>query len=79
MIRGLVLMPYLVANVVVALLWFWMLDTQIGIVNQVISWFGIDPISFFGDEAWAIPTIALRQRLAAPGLHRAADLRRAGR
>jgi multiple sugar transport system permease protein len=57
-IRGLVLMPYLVANVVVALLWFWMLDAQIGIVNQILSWFGIGPISFFGSESWAIPTIA---------------------
>jgi multiple sugar transport system permease protein len=57
-IRGLVLMPYLVANVVVALVWFWMLDAQIGILNQVLSWFGIGPISFFGSEAWAIPTIA---------------------
>jgi multiple sugar transport system permease protein len=57
-IRGLVLMPYLVANVVVALLWFWMLDAQIGVVNQILSWFGLGPVSFFGDEAWAIPTIA---------------------
>jgi multiple sugar transport system permease protein len=57
-IRGLVLMPFLVANVVVALLWFWMLDAQIGIVNQVLSWFGLGPISFFGSESWAIPTIA---------------------
>ncbi len=57
-IRGLVLMPYLVANVVVALLWFWMLDAQIGVVNQILSWFGIGSISFFGSESWAIPTIA---------------------
>jgi multiple sugar transport system permease protein len=57
-VRGLVLMPYLVANVVVALLWFWMLDAQIGIVNQVLGWVGLGPISFFGNEAWAIPTIA---------------------
>jgi multiple sugar transport system permease protein len=57
-IRGLVLLPYLVANVVVALLWFWMLDAQIGIVNQVLGWVGLGPISFFGSESWAIPTIA---------------------
>ena len=57
-IRGLVLLPYLVANVVVALLWFWMLDAQIGIVNHVLGTLGFDSISFFGDEAWAIPTIA---------------------
>jgi multiple sugar transport system permease protein len=57
-IRGLVLLPYLVANVVVALLWFWMLDAQIGIANQLLSAVGIDAVSFFGDATWAIPTIA---------------------
>lgn len=57
-IRGLVLLPYLVANVVVALLWFWMLDAQIGIVNQVLAAVGIDAVAFFGSETWAIPTIA---------------------
>ncbi|MGH3585091.1 MAG: carbohydrate ABC transporter permease [Pseudonocardia sp.] len=58
LVRGLVLLPFLVANVVVALLWFWMLDAQIGIVNQVLAWFGVGPISFFGSAAWAVPTIA---------------------
>ena len=33
-IRGSILLPFLIANVVVALLWFWMLDYQIGIVNN---------------------------------------------
>ena len=76
-VRGIVLMPYLVANVVVALVWFWMLDFQLGIVNQILAGSASARIAFFGDEAWAIPTIALRQRLAARRLHRAADLRRA--
>jgi multiple sugar transport system permease protein len=57
-VRGLVLLPYLVANVVVALLWFWMLDAQIGIVNQVLEGLGLDPVAFFGSQTWAIPTIA---------------------
>jgi multiple sugar transport system permease protein len=57
-IRGLVLLPYLVANVVVALLWFWMLDAQIGIVNQILTALGLDPVAFFGSDTWAIPTIA---------------------
>ncbi|AYY12493.1 sugar ABC transporter permease [Actinobacteria bacterium YIM 96077] len=58
-IRGLVLLPYLVANVVVALVWFWMLDYQLGVVNQILDWIGLGRISFFGSETWAIPTIAL--------------------
>ncbi|PZQ89511.1 MAG: sugar ABC transporter permease [Leifsonia xyli] len=58
-IRGIILLPYLVANVVVALLWFWIFDYSSGIVNQLLQAVGIHPLAFFGDEALAIPTIAL--------------------
>ncbi|NEA31117.1 sugar ABC transporter permease [Streptomyces sp. SID13031] len=57
-VRAVILAPYLVANVVVALVWYWMLDFQIGIVNQGLTWIGVDPVAFFGDSHWAIPTIA---------------------
>lgn len=57
-IRGIILGPYLVANVIVALVWFWILDYQIGIGNQFIEWLGLDRLAFFGDSALAIPTIA---------------------
>ncbi|GAA1117083.1 sugar ABC transporter permease [Kribbella jejuensis] len=57
-VRAIILAPYLVANVVVALVWYWMLDVQVGVVNTFLSWFGIDPIAFFGDSHWAIPTVA---------------------
>ncbi|MCL3859762.1 carbohydrate ABC transporter permease [Actinotalea sp. K2] len=58
-VRGALLLPFLVANVVVALTWFWMLDYQIGIVNGGLDWLGMDRIAFFGDSQWAIPTIAM--------------------
>ncbi len=57
-LRGLVLTPYLIAMVVVSLLWFWMLDFNIGIVNELIEAIGLNRIPFFGSETWAIPTIA---------------------
>ncbi|MFI5729140.1 carbohydrate ABC transporter permease [Kribbella sp. NPDC051587] len=57
-VRAAILLPYLVANVVVALVWYWMLDFQVGIVNQGLTWIGIDPVAFFGDSNWAIPTVA---------------------
>ncbi|HET6985749.1 MAG TPA: sugar ABC transporter permease [Kribbella sp.] len=57
-IRGAVLLPYFVVNVVVALLWFWLLDYQIGIVNEFLDHVGIGRVAFFGSETWAIPTIA---------------------
>lgn len=58
-VRGIILGPYLVANVIVALVWFWILDYQIGIGNQLIEWIGLDRLAFFGDSALAIPTIAM--------------------
>ncbi|WP_297103971.1 carbohydrate ABC transporter permease [Tessaracoccus sp.] len=58
-IRGTLLMPYLMANVIAALLWFWLLDYNIGIVNQFIEWVGLPRVAFFGSETWAIPTQAL--------------------
>lgn len=59
LIRGALLMPYLMANVIAALLWFWMLDYQIGIINELIEWLGLPRVAFFGSEQWAIPTQAL--------------------
>ncbi|MGZ0148092.1 carbohydrate ABC transporter permease [Kribbella sp. WER1] len=57
-VRAIILAPYLVANVVVALVWYWMLDVQVGVVNTFLGWFGVDPVAFFGDSHWAIPTVA---------------------
>lgn len=58
MVRGIILLPYMIPNVVVALIGFWMLDYQIGIGNQALAWMGLDRVPFFGSEFWAIPTIA---------------------
>jgi multiple sugar transport system permease protein len=57
-VRGIMLVPYMIANVIAALVWFYMFDYQIGVVNEFISWVGLDRLAFFGDSALAIPTIA---------------------
>jgi multiple sugar transport system permease protein len=57
-IRGMLLLPYLIPNVVVGLIWFWMLDLQLGISNQLIEAVGLNRIPFLGSTAWAIPSIA---------------------
>jgi multiple sugar transport system permease protein len=59
LVRSLILAPYLVANVVAALVFLWILDFQLGIGNQILEWIGLDRIGFFSTEEWAIPTIAL--------------------
>ncbi|MFZ3573677.1 carbohydrate ABC transporter permease [Streptomyces sp. BH097] len=59
LLRGIVLTPYLMSNVVAGIVWLWMLDTQLGIGNEIIAAIGLDRIPFLADETWAIPTIAL--------------------
>ncbi len=59
LLRSLILTPYLVSNVVAALVFLWVLDFQLGIGNSALEWLGLDRIGFFTSEAWAIPTIAL--------------------
>ncbi|WP_420176673.1 carbohydrate ABC transporter permease [Luteococcus sp. OSA5] len=58
-VRGIVLTPYLVSNVVAAMVFLWILDGQLGIFNEFLSWVGADRIPFLTDEKWVIPTIAL--------------------
>lgn len=57
-IRGTLLLPYLIPNVVVGLIWFWMLDLQLGITNQFVEAIGLNRIPFLGSTFWAIPSIA---------------------
>lgn len=57
-IRSITLLPWLVPNVVVALLWLWMLDPNVGVLNAFLGWFGIDSIAFLGNPDTVIPTIA---------------------
>ena len=58
-LRSLVLTPYLVSNVVAAIVFLWILDTQLGIFNIFLTWIGFDPVSFWSSETWVIPTVAL--------------------
>ena len=59
LVRSVILTPFLVSNVVAALVFFWILDFQLGIGNQILEWVGLDRIGFFTTEEWVIPTIAL--------------------
>lgn len=58
-VRGIILTPYLVSNVVAAMLFLMLLDYRLGFVNEVIEGLGWDRVMFFGDQALVIPTIAL--------------------
>ncbi|PUB24775.1 carbohydrate ABC transporter membrane protein 1 (CUT1 family) [Promicromonospora sp. AC04] len=58
-VRGVMILPFLISGVVAATVWSWMLDTQLGIVNIAVEALGGDGVPFLGSRGWAIPTIAL--------------------
>lgn len=57
-IRGIILLPYLIANVIVALVWYWLCDYNLGLINSALDGLGIQRMGFFGNETLAMPTIA---------------------
>ncbi|MGU3644671.1 carbohydrate ABC transporter permease [Microbacterium sp. C23T] len=58
-IRGLIILPFLISSVVAATVWSWMLDTQLGIINIAIEALGGEGQQFLSSRALAIPSIAL--------------------
>jgi len=55
-VRSAMLLPWLVPNVAIALVWAWLLDANLGFVNQLFRNLGIPTLSFF-NETQAMPMI----------------------
>lgn len=56
-VRSLLLLPWLVPNVAIALIWGWLLDSNIGYVTHLLSYIGIDGVTFYNAHA-AMPIVA---------------------
>ncbi|WP_410668044.1 carbohydrate ABC transporter permease [Amycolatopsis sp. cmx-4-68] len=57
-LRAMLLVPWLVPNVTVGLLWMWLLDANLGFVNHVLNALGLGTTGFFTAPGWAMPTVA---------------------
>ncbi|WP_018759638.1 ABC transporter permease [Paenibacillus terrigena] len=58
-IQTLIYFPYFLSWVILAGILIDVLSLQHGIVNQVLGWFGIQPIYFLGDNRWFPITLVL--------------------
>jgi multiple sugar transport system permease protein len=58
-IRSIIILPWLMPGVVVGLLWLWLLDPTIGIVNVVLRATGVGTIPFLSLPQYAMPSIAM--------------------
>ena len=58
-LRGVYFLPVVTSWIVVALVWRWLLNPSVGIVNAALGLFGIDGPGWWTDPAWAMPSIVL--------------------
>jgi multiple sugar transport system permease protein len=58
-IRAMIILPWLMPGVVVGLLWLWLLDPTIGIVNVALRAIGVGTIPFLNLPKYAMPSIAM--------------------
>ncbi len=55
--RAIIFVPMIIAPVVAAAVWRWLLDPGYGMVNTGITWLGFDPVKFLTDPKVAIWTV----------------------
>ncbi|MEM8857710.1 MAG: sugar ABC transporter permease [Chloroflexota bacterium] len=58
-VRALLIVPWLMPNVIVAMLWLWLMDPGLGLLNQVWEGMGFEGWGFLGNVDQAIPSIAV--------------------
>lgn len=59
MFRTIYFMPLVTSWVVVALMWRWLLDPNVGIVNYALGLVGIHGPGWYTDPAWAMPSVII--------------------
>lgn len=58
-VRTVVLLPYLLSNVLVALVWLWLLDPVMGAANLLLEWTAVGRQPFFASPEQALLTTAI--------------------
>jgi multiple sugar transport system permease protein len=57
--RVLVYLPTIVPLAASSMVWLWLLDSRLGLINSVISVIGISPVRWLTDPAWSKPSLIL--------------------
>lgn len=57
--RGLYFLPFITSTVAVAMVWRWLFNSQYGLINHVLSYFGIFPIAWLSTPSLTIPLLIL--------------------
>jgi ABC-type sugar transport system permease subunit len=57
--RTLFFAPTVVSATVIGLVWVWLLDTQFGLINHYLSFFGIDNIPWLTSTRWSLVGVSI--------------------
>ena len=57
--RTIFFIPAVISGVAVSLMWIWFLQPDTGVVNTLLSYFGIQGPQWFWDRDWALPSVAI--------------------
>src|SRR5215475_6889728 len=57
--RTLFFAPNVVSATVIGLVWVWLLDTQYGLLNHYLSFFGIDDVPWLTSTRWALIGVSM--------------------
>src|SRR4051794_16824893 len=58
-LRALFLVPWLLPLIVSASTWSWMLNSDSGVVNAALSWFGIGPVHWLTSPDWSLWSVTI--------------------
>ncbi len=65
--RMLFYLPSIVPLVVNAVLWLWIFNSELGLLNAVIHWFGLPKVLWLQDSNWAMPALILMSQWSIGG------------
>lgn len=65
--RTLFFLPSIVPVVATSILWMWILNPQIGLVNAMLSWVGVTGPTWLNSTQWAMPSLILMSLWAVGG------------
>ncbi len=58
-LRALFLIPWLLPLIVSASTWSWMFNSDSGVINSALSWFGISPVDWLTSPQWALISVII--------------------
>lgn len=60
LLRVVYYMPSIASGVAIAILWIWLFNPQVGLVNYLLSFFGIKGPLWLASQQWALPALIVK-------------------